>query len=117
MPIALIVDDNFHNRNVCKLALNHVGFSSVEAEDGEEALSLLSKNIYDLLLLDLSMPKIDGVEVLERIKTMGLSEKMVIVVVTAHSEMTANVHEAADFIMYKPIDIMMFSSFLKRLQS
>ena len=115
MPNALIADDNFHNRNVCKLALNHVGFDSIEAEDGEEALVLLASQDFDLLLLDLSMPKLGGIEVLREIETMGLTDKMRVVVITAHSQLATEVQELADFVMYKPIDIMLFSTFLQRL--
>jgi DNA-binding NtrC family response regulator len=96
---ALVVDDNFYNRDLCTLALSHVGYQVVEACDGMEALHLLASQTFNLLVLDLSMPVLSG-----------------IIVLTANPHMiTGDVQRRADFIMNKPIDIQLFAQLVERL--
>ncbi|MCY0879189.1 MAG: response regulator transcription factor [Firmicutes bacterium] len=64
----LIVDDDPHIRELCRLYLTHEGFQVEEAADGEEALSLVTSNAYDLVVLDLMLPKVDGFDVLTSIR-------------------------------------------------
>ncbi|MCY0898708.1 MAG: response regulator transcription factor [Firmicutes bacterium] len=64
----LVVDDDAHIRELCRLYLTHEGFQVDEAADGEEALSLVARHAYDLVVLDLMLPKVDGFDVLSRIR-------------------------------------------------
>lgn len=64
----LIVDDEPDLRMMFKDILSTFGYKSDEAEDGVECLEKLSKGKYDLILLDLMMPRMDGMEALTRIK-------------------------------------------------
>ena len=115
-PYALIVDDNFYNRDLCSLALNHLGILSAEAENGRIALELLSTQAFDLLLLDLAMPELDGRGVIQKLEEMGIRDNLTIVVITAHAHLASDVEQLADFVMYKPIDIQLFTQFLQRLR-
>jgi DNA-binding NtrC family response regulator len=63
----LVADDDGSVRESLKSIIEAAGYEAFEAEDGDEALSVLSKRPIDLLLLDLSMPKCDGLGVLARI--------------------------------------------------
>lgn len=113
---ALVVDDNFYNRNLCLLALEHVGIASVEAENGQEALDLLDSQPFDLLLLDLAMPLLDGRAVIQKLEEKKLLDQLTIVVITAHSHLASDINDLADFVMYKPIDIQLFTQFIQRLE-
>jgi len=115
-PHALIVDDNYYNRDLCSLALTHLGIAHVEAENGQEALDLLTTQSFNLLLLDLAMPEIDGRTVVHRLIDMGIRESLTIIIITAHSHLATDIEDMADFIMYKPIDIQQFTQFINRLQ-
>jgi CheY-like chemotaxis protein len=64
----LIVDDEPDLRMMFKDILNTFGYEIDEANDGVECLEKLEKNKYDLVLLDLMMPRMDGMEALTRIK-------------------------------------------------
>ncbi|MDZ4763818.1 MAG: response regulator [Chloroflexota bacterium] len=114
---ALIVDDNFFNRDLAALALRHVGYEVSEAENGVEALNRLKQHAFNLLVLDLAMPEMDGVTLLRQLRSQSDNRRMVIVVMTANPHMaTSEVAAEVDFIMYKPIDVNDFAQFAERLR-
>ena len=88
---ALVVDDNYYNRDLCKMALDHVGYDVLEAGDGEVALTLLHEMPCDLLVLDLAMPLVDGLTVLREIRSDASYDMLPIVVLTANHHMTGDV--------------------------
>ncbi len=71
MRSVLIVDDDPHIRELLAFALAKAGFSSREAGDGEEALAAIERVKPDLVVLDINMPKLDGLEVCRRIRARG----------------------------------------------
>ena len=64
----LIVDDNETNRDILKTRLTVHGYDLLQAGDGEEALAVVKEHRPDLVLLDVMMPKLDGIEVCRRLK-------------------------------------------------
>jgi two-component system KDP operon response regulator KdpE len=60
--LILIVDDELSIRRALHTTLHNLGFNTVEAARGEEALSLLRTNIFDVVLLDINMPGMSGIE-------------------------------------------------------
>ena len=64
----LLVEDNPHNRKIFSGMLVHAGFAVVEAEDGHQALEAVDKALPDVILMDLSIPGVDGWEVTRRLK-------------------------------------------------
>lgn len=64
----LIVEDEMPIAQTLRLKLENQGFETVHASDGDEALTLLEKCVFDLILLDIIMPKKDGFEVLRTMK-------------------------------------------------
>lgn len=67
----LIVDDDPHIREVLKFAFAKAGMETVEAGDGEEALALIARDAPDLVVLDINMPRMDGLEVCRRLRASG----------------------------------------------
>jgi CheY-like chemotaxis protein len=62
----LVVDDDADWREFLRLCLEDLGYEAIEASDGQEALDSLSREKYGVMLLDLNMPGMSGLEVVER---------------------------------------------------
>ena len=80
-PRILIADDEEGIRESLNLILGEE-YDLIFAKDGEETLARLSNEIFDLALLDIKMPKLDGMEVLKRVKSNGM--KTPVVILTAY---------------------------------
>ncbi len=81
----LIVEDNEDNRELAVKVLRNKGFETVTAVDGEEAIEKAVSEKPDLILLDISLPKLDGYEVAKRLKNMEGFKDIPIVAFTAHA--------------------------------
>jgi DNA-binding NtrC family response regulator len=97
----LIVDDEEDILNVLKLILTKEGYQVDTALDGKQALQLFRKNSYDIVLTDLKMPEIDGMELLERIKEIRPETEVLIMTAYAsvESAVLAMKKGAADYIV------------------
>ncbi|NLI82889.1 MAG: response regulator [Deltaproteobacteria bacterium] len=104
----LVVDDNTDSRELVKKVLKRHDFEILEAVDGEEALAMAVSEKPDLILMDRSLPKLDGLEVTRRLKRSKEFEKTPIVALTAHAmrgdKETALAAGCAGYIA-KPIDV------------
>jgi two-component system cell cycle response regulator DivK len=81
----LIVEDNEDSRELLAKVLRNKGYMIVEAVDGEEAIEKVVSEKPDLVLLDISIPKLDGYEVARRLKGREDVKDIPIVAVTAHA--------------------------------
>lgn len=79
MAQILIAEDDSSMRDFLSLALNKAGHQTTACEDGVQALSALSKQKYDLLLADIVMPGIDGVELATRAKSVDSGLKVMFI--------------------------------------
>jgi len=73
----LIVDDEKDIRAVLEQSFTDEGFSVISAQDGEEGLKMIEKEKPDLILLDIVMPKMDGVTVAKKLKEKGIKAKII----------------------------------------
>lgn len=85
MAKILLVEDNPHNRTVFETALRSRGHELTVAEDGQAALDALGTFTPDLVLLDLSLPKVDGWTVARTIRTDPSRANIPVVALTAHA--------------------------------
>jgi phosphoserine phosphatase RsbU/P len=104
----LVVDDNEDNRYTLTLQLELEGYRNITtAEDGQEALLLLEQQEFDLLLLDVMMPKLDGYQVLQRLKAQGRLHDLPVVMISALNEVASVVRcieLGAEDYLPKPFD-------------
>ncbi|MDA8194663.1 MAG: response regulator transcription factor [Thermaerobacter sp.] len=101
--VVLVVDDDAHIRELCRLYLEDSGFSVVEAGDGPAALDLLAQQAVDLVVLDWMLPGIDGFGVLERIRQR--EQWLAVVMLTAlgtEEDRIAGLEMGADDYLTKP---------------
>jgi DNA-binding response OmpR family regulator len=105
--LVLVVDDNETNRDLLCRRLDREGFAAMAAVDGGEALSMLRAGHYDLVLLDLVMPDVDGFEVLRVIKSTPALRDIPVVMISALDEMQSVVRcieMGAEDYLPKPFD-------------
>ncbi len=82
----LIVDDVRENREILRRRFERHGFHATEADGGVEALDLIERETFDLVLLDIMMPDIAGIEVLERIRKKFSQGALPVIMVSAKSQ-------------------------------
>lgn len=103
----LIVDDELSNRKLLEVLLHHVGYLTVSAASGDEALALIEQAPPDLVLLDVMMPVLDGYEVARILKAHPLSLNIPIILVSSLGDRTtrlAGLTAGAEEFLTKPID-------------
>lgn len=83
----MVVDDNPMMVEMISMALNIFGHNALAAYSGEEALQRISEDDPDLILLDLTMPGIDGYETLRRLRACPETEGLPVYVITAAAEL------------------------------
>jgi adenylate cyclase len=103
---ALVVDDILANRRLLRSHLDKQGVSVVEAESGQQALALLANEPFDVILLDVMMPEIDGVQILRRLKADPALREIPVLMVSAVHDMAvivACLELGADDYLQKPV--------------
>lgn len=103
----LVVDDVADNVEILRMRLESLGYEVVVAEDGEQALEAVAKELPDLVLLDIMMPKIDGLEVVRRMKADASLPFIPVILVTAKAsqkDVIAGLDAGGDDYLTKPID-------------
>src|SRR5215213_4373389 len=78
----LVIDDEAAIRDSLKMTLEYEGYEFIGAATGQEGLALAERDTPDLVLLDIKMPGMDGMDVLSRLK--GLNEALPVVMVSGH---------------------------------
>ncbi len=88
MARILLVEDNELNRDMLSRRLQRRGFQVDLAADGKEGLQMADASMPDLILLDLSLPEMDGWEVLRRLKVHPRMKSIPVIALTAHALVT-----------------------------
>ncbi|MBI2568380.1 MAG: response regulator [Candidatus Schekmanbacteria bacterium] len=105
-PAILIVDDEEDVRFMLAFRLRYAGYSVAEAKDGAQALSMIHQTKYDVVILDVMMPRMDGFEVLRRLQT--VDEHPAVIFLTAVTQLEDRVRGlelgAVDYVA-KPFDL------------
>lgn len=105
-PKILVIDDEAGVRDLVCDALSMSDFLSTQAVDGLEALSLLRRDQFDLLVLDINMPKLDGLALLEKLRNEGLSVPVLMLSARADkSDINQGLRLGADDYLTKPFSI------------
>ena len=115
MTTVLVVDDEESIRHLMRMTLELDGYRVLTAEDGPTALEMFEKEEPEVVLLDVRMPGMDGIEVLRRIKEVNSDTEVIII--TGHGDLDMAVEclrkEASNFLT-KPVDDEILSLSLKR---
>jgi two-component system OmpR family response regulator len=105
-PKVLVIDDEPGVRELISEALSLSEITAVQAADGLEALSFLRRERFDLLILDINMPKLDGLALLEKLRTEGMSVPVLMLSARAHkADINQGLRTGADDYLTKPFSI------------
>jgi DNA-binding response OmpR family regulator len=117
----LVIDDDEMTRHFLSHILAQQGFLLETAADGEQALTLLKEKQFDIILLDIEMPGLNGLETLKRIRKNYLKKDLPILMVTANDQ-SAEIIQAFDLgandYVVKPLDVpVLFARIRAHLES
>lgn len=104
----LIIEDEMHIRELIEFNLQKEQFNTISVESGEEGMDILSRKNVDLILLDIMLPGIDGVQVCNKVRHNIDIKNIPIIMLTAKSEITDKIlglEIGADDYISKPFDI------------
>lgn len=103
----LIVDDEAISREIFEGFLTPEGYTIILVESGEEALQYLEENQVDLILLDIMMPQMDGIEVCQRVKSDARWKKIPVILATSfwdQHQMDRAIAAGAESFLPKPVN-------------
>jgi CheY-like chemotaxis protein len=117
MPKILLVEDNEMNRDMLSRRLQKKGYEVLIATDGQQGVEMATAQTPDLILMDMSLPVLDGWEATRRLKAESATEKIPVIALTAHA-MTGDRDKAleagCDDYDTKPVDL---PRLLEKIQS
>ena len=87
----LVVDDEPNNQRILNYTLNKAGYETLTAGNGEAALDLLNEESADLAILDVAMPGMDGITLLQHIRTMRQDENLPVIILTGSGDDTERI--------------------------
>jgi two-component system, cell cycle response regulator DivK len=111
--VILIIEDNPRNLKLARDILNHVGYRTLEAENAEGGLALARAQRPDLVLMDVQLPGMDGVEALGHLRSDPLTADIPVVALTAFAMKDDRDRLLAvgfDAYLEKPLDVRVFPS-------
>jgi class 3 adenylate cyclase/CheY-like chemotaxis protein len=106
-PLILVVDDVPDNVEILQLRLESQGYEVITAGDGEAALALVRDQLPDLVLLDIMMPKLDGIATVKQLKSDAALPFIPVILVTARADakdVIAGLEAGGDDYLTKPVD-------------
>lgn len=116
----LMVEDNADNADLATWMLEDAGFKVTTAGTAEEGIDLLERESFDLVLMDISLPGMDGKEAIRWLRAHPTLSSMPVIALTAHAilnERDAIMASGADCIVTKPIDEdLLIDTLMQRLQ-
>jgi two-component system, cell cycle response regulator DivK len=118
MPIVLIVEDNLDNYELVRFLLGRAGYDTRWARTGREGISMAKEEKPDLILMDLSLPEMDGWTATERIKSDPETKHIPIAALTAHTlpgDRKRALEAGCDGYLSKPMNIALFTDTVANL--
>lgn len=118
MSKILIVEDNEFNRDMLSRRLSRKGFDVLVAEDGNSGIQLARTAHPDIILMDVSLPDIDGLELTRQLKADDKTRAIPIIVITAHAmvgDRQQSLEAGADDYHMKPVELAMLLTQIQAL--
>jgi len=116
-PLALIVEDNPDSGKIFSRAVEAAGFQTQVIDSGDRAVAWLANKVPDVIVLDIRLPRISGVDILRQIRADLRLAKVPVIVATAYPESVAFLQEQADMVLVKPVSFAQLRDLAMRLCS
>lgn len=116
-PLALIVEDDRDIVALFRHVLDVAGYQTEIVLDGKEAMERLEAIQPNIVLLDLQLPSLSGVEILKRMRENERLKRVPVVVITAYAPYADSLPVEPDLLLLKPVDINQLSNLVQRLQA
>ncbi|MBN1979864.1 MAG: response regulator [Anaerolineae bacterium] len=101
--LALVIEDHVDSAIIFSEAVKMAGFDVETIRDGETALERLAAVKPDVVILDLNLPHVSGIDILRQIRSDPRLTDTRVVVITAHDELTNSLQDQADMVLIKPV--------------
>ena len=112
----LIIEDDLDNREMVKFLLQRGGFEVMGVPNGTEGLAMAQENVPDLILLDMTIPGMDGWQLAHQLKEDPLTQHIPIIALTAHTlpgDRKRALDAGCDGYISKPISVLTFADEVK----
>lgn len=116
-PVALIIEDDRDIVALFRHVLDIAGYHTEIVLNGIEAMERVEKLLPNIVLLDLQLPGMSGVEILKRMRADAHMSRIPVVVITAYAPYADSLPVEPDLLLLKPVDINQLSSLVQRLQA
>lgn len=116
-PVALIVEDDRDIVALFRHVLDIAGYHTEIVLDGRDAMDRLGIMTPNIVLLDLQLPRLSGVEILKNMRDDERLKRVPVVVITAYAPIADSLPVEPDLLLLKPVDINQLSNLVQRLQS
>lgn len=116
----LIVEDNIDNYELVRFLLERSGYEAIWAHSGREAITMLKTERADLILMDLSLPEMDGWTATERIKSDPQTKHIPVIALTAHTlpgDRKRALDAGCDGYLSKPMNLELFAETIEQILS
>ncbi len=114
MALLMVVEDDEETRKMMVKFLNHNGYEVIEAENGMNALSKIGKVAPDVILMDISMPKMNGIEATKKIKEMDIPSFVIMLTALSDEKVLEEAANAgADDFLMKPVNFKLLNARIK----
>ncbi len=112
---ALVIEDDFDLSTIFVAALEQAGYEAEAIRDGLEAQERLKAETPDLVILDMHLPRVSGVELFSQIRADERLKKTLVVIATADARLGESYVDIADFVLIKPITFIQMRDLTARL--
>jgi CheY-like chemotaxis protein len=116
-PLALIIEDHVDAAIIFSEALKKTGYETETVRTGDVALARLAITVPDLVILDLSLPRVSGPQILDEIRADPRMTQTHVIVATAHPRLADVIRNKADLVLIKPVSYTQLREVVGRLHS
>jgi diguanylate cyclase (GGDEF)-like protein len=115
-PVAFVIEDDMDSANLFRSILDLLGYSTEIFLYGTAAINCMKNSTPSLVMLDLKLPgEASGVEVLKYMRKQPRLERTQVLVITGHAEMSAEIQDMADLLLFKPVSFDELEQFVRRI--